>query len=140
MEPVMDNPIAAAAYLVVALTAGAAGGYFVGDSHGTAAAKASQDAKTVTDLTSIIDAGQTLIIDSNAASKSMREALAQRSLSDSKTTQEIKNALAKTAAGRVGCRFDDNVMRDLIQARDRAAAAAAGGIRPSVPGTDSTSQ
>ena len=136
----MDNPIAATAYLVVALTAGAIGGYFVGDSHGTDAAKANQDAKTVADLTNIIGANSALIIDSNAASKSMREALALRSAQDSKTTQEFKNALAKTAGSRVGCRFDDDVMRNLTEARDRAAAAAAGGIRNAVPGPSGASQ
>jgi isocitrate dehydrogenase len=136
----MDNPVAAAAYLVVALTAGAAGGYFVGASHGTATAKAGQDAKTVNDLTNILDANSALIIDSNAASKSMREALALRGAQDSKTTQEIKNVLAKTASSRVGCRFDDNVMRELEAARIRAAAAAAGGIRNTVSGPNSTSQ
>jgi hypothetical protein len=136
----MDNPIAAAAFLLVALTAGSIGGYFVGDAQGTAAEKARQDAKTVTDLTNIIDASNALIIDSNAASKSMREALALRGAQDNKTTQEIKNALAKTASSRVGCRFDDDVMRNLDAARIRAAAAAAGGIRPSVSGPDRASQ
>jgi hypothetical protein len=136
----MTNSSAAMCFLLAALSAGAIGGYFVGRVQGAAAERSTQNAQTVADLNNIIDASNALINDSNAASKRMREALALRSIHDSKTTQEIKNALAKTAGSRADCRFDDDIMRNLAEARDRAAAAAAGGIRNPVPAAGGSGQ
>lgn len=129
----MPNPFAFLFHLSAALAAGAIGGYFVGYSQGMDKQRNQQHAQTVADLTNIIDASIGLINDSNAASKAMRDALAARSALDAKTTKDLKNALAKTAASRADCRFNDDIMRELTQAHERAAAAAAGGIRDSLP-------
>jgi len=113
--------------------AGTIGGYWYGHGAGVADEKGRASAEAVKDLTAIIDAGKGLINDANDASKAMRAAVAARALQDKKTTGELKDALAKTAGSRVDCRFDDDSMRQLGAARERATAAAAGGIRGELP-------
>lgn len=125
---------------VLATLAGTGGGYLYGHSRGVADERARANATTVKELSNIIESHQELVDATNEASKAMREALTTRTAQDTKTTTELKNALAKTAGSRIGCRFDDDVMRNLTAARERAAAAAAGGIRNTVPGTDSSTQ
>jgi hypothetical protein len=121
--------------LIIVLTAlfGTGGGYWYGRADGVAAQQARQDHQAVTDLTGIIDSHKTLIDQANSASVAMRQATARREATDRKTTEEFRHALAATADSRAGCVFDDGVVRQLAAARDRAAAAAAGGIRDPLP-------
>lgn len=120
--------------LVVGL-AGAVGGFFYGHHQGVVAESAKRDGKAVADLTKLITSHQGLIDKSNAASRSMRGALASRAAADTQTTQEFKDALAATADSRAGCLFPADVMRQLSAARERAAQAATGGIRGPLPAT-----
>ena len=122
------------------LIAGGIGGAVFGYGQGVDSERALQNTQSVIDLNKIITASNQLISDSNAASKSMRQALTQRAAHDTNTTRKIKNALAKNAGNRVDCRFDDGVMRNLQEARSRATATAASGIRNAVPGPDANSQ
>ncbi|MHA6913015.1 hypothetical protein ACQUJO_07755 [Ralstonia pseudosolanacearum] len=118
---------------VLAVLAAAVGGFLFGrhveatEQHARAADKA------IEDLTALLDASGKLIQDSQAASRQMREALTQRAEQDQKSTKELRDALAKTARNRADCRFDADSMRHIQAARNRAAAAAAGGVLGAVP-------
>ncbi|MDR2155917.1 MAG: hypothetical protein LBE78_12995 [Burkholderiaceae bacterium] len=119
--------------MVVAALVSAAGGYAVGQADGLAKQQARQDAQAVADLSGIIGSHTALIEQANAASTAMRQTMSLREAADRKTSQEIRHALASTAASRVGCSFPADVMRQLQAARERAAEAAAGGIRRALP-------
>lgn len=118
---------------LAAAMAGATGGFFFGVADGRQRQAGEQAAQTVQALMDVIDAHKGLVAEANAAGRAMRQALAARAQADLKSTRELKDALTRTAGSRVGCMFDDGVMRQLESARDRAAAAAAGGIRPALP-------
>lgn len=66
--------------------------------------------------------------------KRMEEINRRREELNSKTTQELSDALAATAHDRDRCRFPDGSMFILKSARERAASAAAGGLKAVVPG------
>lgn len=123
----------ALAGLVLALAAGG-GGYWWGHRSGVAAEVARRDAGTVQLVTAQLQAHQSLVDDANAASAALRGAMAQRAASDRRFAKEFRDALKKTAADRGGCRFDDDSVRQLGAARERAAAAAAGSAAAAVPG------
>jgi len=119
--------------VVVASLAGAVGGYWRGNLDGKASQQAKQDRQTVQDLTGIIGSHTTLIQQANDASTVMRQATARRQAADRKSTEEFRHALAATADSRADCAFPADILRQLQAARDRAADAAAGGIRGQVP-------
>ncbi|MBX9935044.1 MAG: DUF2570 domain-containing protein [Burkholderiaceae bacterium] len=124
--------------LVCLLTALAAltAGYWRGHRDGQAATVARQDAQTVQDLSAQLTAHADLIEQSGAASRRLRQAMAQREQADQKTTKELRNALSKTADSRTGCVFPADVMRSLANAQTRAAQAAASGIGRALPTTN----
>lgn len=62
------------------------------------------------------------------------ESLEKRVADNTKTTGELKNELAKTAADRVACKFPEPVMQIIHSARDRAADAASSGLDAAVSG------
>ena len=130
----MSRSTLALAALLLVLGAGAAG-YWRGTSDGRAAAVADQNAKAVTDLTEIITSGNALVKAAGLASQRLRQAVAARAAIDDKSTKEVSNALATTSDSRAGCAFPPGVMRELSASRDRAAQAAASGIRGAVPST-----
>jgi hypothetical protein len=119
--------------LIVSALASLAGGYWYGRLDGAAASQAAQDHQTVAELSDIVTSHKALIEQSNKASQAMRQAATRREAADRKSTQELRDALAITAPARAECVFDAGVMRQLSAARDRAAAAAAGGIRGALP-------
>ena len=63
----------------------------------------------------------------------MRAAVAQLEKANTQTTTEIADALTTTALERADCVFPSDVVRGLQGARDRAAEAAASGIRGALP-------
>jgi hypothetical protein len=128
-----------AAFLLamVLCLSGAVGGFFYGHDQGAAAESARRDGKAVQDLTDIIASSKLLIADANKASGAMRKATAQRAAHDAHTSLEFKDALARSADSRSGCVFDADIVRGLQAARDRAAQAAASGIRGSMPSAGS---
>lgn len=119
--------------LLLALV-GVLGGYYYGHAQGVTAEAARRDATAVQQLTGLIDSHRTLIDQATAASRAMREATAERAALDTQTTEEFVHALSITAGSRAGCRFDAGVLRQLAAARERAAQAAAGGVRHPLPG------
>jgi hypothetical protein len=129
--------VAAFLLAITLALAGAVGGFFYGHGQGAATESARRDGKAVQDLTDIIASSKVLIADANKASGAMRKATAQRAAHDAHTSQEFKDALARNAASRAGCVFDADIVRGLQAARNRAAQAAASGIRGSLPGAGS---
>ncbi|TQI99263.1 hypothetical protein FHU11_4845 [Serratia fonticola] len=69
------------------------------------------------------------------ADRALSESIAAQELRDEKTTRDIKNALKKSAGGRINCVFDSDSMQQLSAARDRAAAAVTRGINRELPST-----
>lgn len=139
----MTNPLSLSTVFLIALLmtlAGTGCGYFVGHSQGVDQERGEENADSVKQLGGMVTSFSKLIADSNAASAAMRQALNDRKKVDMSTTQELKNVLSKTANSRADCRFDDDVMRSLTEARSRAATSASGGIRGAVSGTDSTNR
>lgn len=118
--------------LLLAAAAGI-GGYGYGLDQGKALEKGRQDGKSLETITDQIAAHADLVKRSGAASKGMRAALAQLEKANTQTTTEIADALTTTAPERADCVFPPGVMRGLSEARDRAATAAASGIRGAVP-------
>ena len=118
--------------LLLAAAAGI-GGYGYGLDQGKALEKGRQDAKALETITDQIAAHADLVKRSGAASKGMRAAVAQLERANTLTTTEIADALTTTAPERADCVFPPGVMRGLSEARDRAAQAAASGIRGALP-------
>lgn len=120
--------------LLLAVAAGI-GGYGYGLDQGKALEKGRQDAKALETITDQIAAHADLVKRSGAASKGMRAAVAQLERANTQTTMEIADALTTTAPERADCVFPPDVVRGLQGARDRAAEAAASGIRGALPST-----
>lgn len=129
----MSRALLALAALTACL-AGTVGGYWYGHGQGVLVESARRDGQAVKDLGELIESHKGLIRQAGAASKAMRAAVARRAAQDAQSTQEIRDALTTTADSRAGCVFPAGVMRQLADARERAAQAAAGGIRGALPG------
>lgn len=67
------------------------------------------------------------------ASTALLQRLDQRARADRATTQDLHDALAKTASERAACRFPADVMQQLSAARQRAEASVAGGLGAAMP-------
>ena len=109
------------------------GGYGYGLDQGKALERGRQDGQAVDAITQQLAAHADLVKRSGAASKGMRTAVAQLERANTHTTTEIADALTTTAPERADCVFPTGVMRGLSDARDRAAQAAASGIRGALP-------
>ncbi|GAB4209358.1 MAG: hypothetical protein Fur0019_16130 [Tibeticola sp.] len=118
---------------LLATLGGAVGGFFYGRAQGVQAEAARRDGQAVQQLTRLMESYRGLLDAADAASASLREAQAARAAQDRLFSREFRNALKASAAARAGCRFDDDSMRQLGSARDRAAAAASGGGSAVVP-------
>ncbi len=129
----MSAATAALAGLVLAVATGIAG-YGYGIDQGKALEKGRQDSKALEAVTDQLSAHADLVKRSGAASRSMRTAMAQLEKANTQTTTEMADALTTTASDRADCVFPSGVMRGLEAARDRAAEAAASGIRGALPG------
>lgn len=128
----MSTATAALAGFVLAVGTGIAG-YVCGIDQGKALEKGRQDGKALETITDQIAAHADLVKRSGAASKGMRAAVAQFEKANTQTTREIADALTSTAPDRADCVFPADVLRGLQSARDRAAEAAASGIRSALP-------
>lgn len=122
--------------LAIVVCAGLAGwlGYQKGHESGTLEVRAEVDSQAVEDLNTIIQSHKDLVEEANQASLDLQAASARRARYDDNTTEELRNVLAETAGLRADVRFAAGVMRQLEAARDRAAAAAAGGRDEPVSG------
>ena len=125
--------------LLLAAAAGI-GGYGYGLDQGKALEKGRQDAKALETITDQITAHADLVKRSGAASKGMRAAVAQLERANTLTTTEIADALTTTAPERADCVFPPGDMRGLSEARDRAAQAAASGIRGALPSAPASAE
>jgi hypothetical protein len=122
---------------VLLIAAAGAAGYWRGHASGQAAELARQNAATVEAVRQQLQTHADLVKRSGAASRDMRAAVARLEQTNAITTSELADVLQLTAADRADCRFPADVMRGLSEARDRAADAAAGGIRRALPGAAS---
>ena len=122
----------AVAGLLLAVATGI-GGYGYGLDQGKALEKGRQDAQILDSINNQLTAHADLVKRSGAASRGMRVAVAQLERANTQTTTEMADALTTTAPDRADCVFPAGVMRGLDEARTRAAAAAASGIRGAVP-------
>lgn len=86
-------------------------------------------------LNEFIAGAKALTAQANAASQQLAQQIAGRAAADDQSTREIRDALKKTAPGRVNCVFDADVMQQLTAAQQRAAAAATNGITSRAGGT-----
>lgn len=100
---------------------------------GLAAGRAECQQQAIDELTVLINSSQYLVSKAHDVSQQLTVSTTARVQADQKSTQELSDALALTAAQRAHCRFDDDSMRHTTAARDRAAAAAAGGLGGVVP-------
>lgn len=127
--------------IIASAVCGSLLGHWYGYSRGTRDQVAEQNASEVKSLQSIITSSKELVIEANSASLAMRIAANARKKSDEQSTRELKNVLEKSAQDRrLVCDFDDDSMRILREARDRAADAAASGIRGRLPGSSVSKQ
>lgn len=112
---------------------GLTSGHADGLKQGRAEQQAQANAQALADMGQMLESHKSLVAAAGQASKAMRAALAQRAAHDAQTTKEFQHALASTAASRAGCVFPADVMRQLSEARDRAAQAATSGVRSALP-------
>ena len=129
----MSTATAALAGLLLAVATGIAG-YGYGIDQGKALEKGRQDAAALKTLTDQVNAHADLVKRSSAASRALRAAMAEQERTNTATTRELNHELTQPADSRAGCVFPAGVMRNLADARNRAAEAAAGGIRHPLPG------
>lgn len=114
--------------------------YFFGLHQGKLLEAGKRDAAVVKDMSTLLDSHKALVQRAAQVSQAMRAATWQRARQDAQTTQELTDVLQATAPVRADCVFDAGVLRQLEAARERAANAAANGIRATVPGTASGGQ
>ncbi|MGS4242435.1 hypothetical protein [Serratia marcescens] len=79
-------------------------------------------------LNQFIAGARQLTAEANQASNALAAQVAARQTADEQSTRELRNALKKTASQRVMCVFDDDVMQQLHDARQRATTAATDGL------------
>lgn len=118
--------------LLVAIAAGI-GGYGYGLDQGKALEKGRQDGAALKTITDQVAEHADLVKQSGIASRNLRQAVAAREKVNDTTSKEMSDELTTTADSRVGCVFPARVMRNLSEARDRAAEAAASGIHGALP-------
>lgn len=105
----------------------------LGYERGLAAGRAECQQETIDELTVLITSSQYLVRQAHTASQHLAKTISDRQQADATSTRELRHALALTAAERAQCRFDAVSLRHVESARDRAAAAAAGGIGSAMP-------
>ena len=101
-------------------------GYSNGFAEGKLTVQAAHDNKAVGDLTHLISSGKALVAEANKTSVQLRADAAKRQQVDQQFLKGFDDALLKTADSRHGCVFEPSLMRQLGDARQRAADAATG--------------
>jgi hypothetical protein len=130
----LDTALKAGMGLLLGLALGALGGQLWGRAEGAQLARGKAAEQHVKGLQQVLDSHAHLVAEAASASAGLRQALDERSAADDRSTRELRSALARTSGSRAGCVFDDGVVRQLEAARERAAAAAAGGTAATVRG------
>ncbi|WP_150600522.1 hypothetical protein [Pandoraea fibrosis] len=138
--PIARRWAAGAAFVLATGAVGVLAGYWLGRVDGVALADGRNALATAAELRAIVDASKALTADANTASATLLDAMTKRAALDERTTKEFRRVLAKTAAARIDCRLDDDSVRHLAAARERAARAAAGGLGRAMPSTSGVSQ
>ena len=118
---------------VLAVIAAGVGGYGFGHTEGKAAQVAHYNANAVKQLGDQLTAHDDLVKRSTVANQALRATIHLRKKANQQTSEVLTHELNSTADSRAGCVFPAGVMRNLADARDRAAEAAASGIRQPLP-------
>lgn len=108
--------------------------YAQGYAEGQASAASAAHNADLTRLNSALEAADVLTTQANLASQRLGQSISDRQRADAKSSSVLQELLAATAEQRVACVFAGGVLQQLTDARDRAAAAAAGGLGNAVPG------
>ena len=111
----------------------AAIGYWKAYDSGYSAAVAKNQQASLDGLISLIQSSTSLINKANDASQSLSSVIAARQQADEKTTRNLRETLEATKDLRAACVYSADVLRDVRDARSRAAAAVTGGISRTVP-------
>lgn len=119
--------------VALALLLALASAWWAGQQAGFAAGKAASAESASDQYRKLLEQSGEQIKASQQASTALFQRLDQRARVDWATTQELHDALAKTALSRADCRFPADVMQQLAAARERAATAIAGGLGSTLP-------
>lgn len=114
------------ALLILCVGAGLLGfvlGKHYGKAEGKEQAQLAQKAQALDAVQTMLLTHTNLVAASQEASTALRTAAAQRQETDTKTTQELRDALIKTAGSRAGCRLDAASLQLVQAAAARAAVA-----------------
>lgn len=104
-------------------------GYIAGKSAGAAACAEGQ----AEDYRTLLAESSKQLSTAQQQSTDLFQRLSEQGQYDEKTTKELRDALAETAADRAACRFAAGVMQQLEDARQRAAKATTGGTGATLP-------
>lgn len=107
--------------------------YLHGHDTGFSAAESKHQKADIAALNGVIANTEKLTKAADAASLAINKSIVDRQAADRKTTQDFKHALSTTAHLRVSCVFDNNIMRQLSEAADRADQATTSGIVGAMP-------
>lgn len=121
--------------IAVALLLGLAFAWWSGRQAGFAAGQVTCAESQVDQYRQLLNQSGAQIKAAQQASTALFQRLDERARADRATTQDLRDALAKTASERAACRFPADVMQRLSAARQRAEAAIAGGLGAAVPAT-----
>ena len=102
--------------------------------------RAETDRQTIEAMDAMFTNHKQMIDAANIASNRILTLTNNRQAYDQATTKTLQEVLNETAALRAACVYDADVMRQLENARQRAAKAAASGFDGAVSGSDSTSE
>ncbi|AFJ01994.1 hypothetical protein Q7C_825 [Methylophaga frappieri] len=114
--------------------------YRTGLEHGRLEVTAQTDKQTIASLNELMSNHREMIESANTASNRILTLTSQRQAYDEITTKTLQEVLDETAALRAACVYDADVMRQLEDARQRAAAAAASGFDGAVSSPDRAGQ
>lgn len=115
------------------------GGAWVAYERGQSDCQATHDRSDLQLATQLLQSASQDMRQANADDLALRDRLSQKMGLDAKTTKELRDDLKKTAASRAGCRFSDNSMQLIENARERSAKAAASGIDGALPAAGGSS-
>lgn len=124
--------------LLLAIAASFFAGRLLGNAEGHAQATQQCLAQQITRQTALLNEIENVTRDAKTASIALHNTIAERQKADEQTTREIRHALKQTANQRIECVLPADVMQQLHAARERANAAATGGVSSAVPGTTGT--
>lgn len=137
MTPSAWLAVARALFIALGLPLGLGFAWWSGRQTGIAAGQAACAESKADQYRQQLDQSGAQIKAAQQTSTALFQRLDQHARADRATTQDLRDALAKTASERAACRFPADVMQQLSAARQRAEAAITGGLGAAVPAAGS---